>query len=332
MKILRGVVAAGFTALGLWFALRGVDWAGVRVAAAHVQGPWTLLAIPAAGLAEFLLRTERWRILLGAPRSARRGLFPTVAGAFFLNNVLPFRAGEAARVYWTHRRTGRPVAGCVAVLAVDRLWDMVSIGGLFLLAVASGGGNGLSTGAVRGLFAAAGSGLTGIALLVVFRQRMGAWVGRAPWPARVRRTAAVFLEGAAGLNSWRSLLSVVLLSAGIWGLNVGLLQLIAAVFHLILTGSQAAWLLGGLALGVALPSTPGYIGTFEAAGVAALVSLGMDRTASFSFLIVFHAAQILSTAIWGGPSLWVAGARSSSPPLVTATDGALPPNVIKFYQ
>jgi hypothetical protein len=254
---------------------------------------------------EFVLRAERWRLILGEPPARRGILFPTVAGAFFLNNVLPFRAGEAARVYWTHRVLPRPLGACVAALLVDRLLDVLSVAILLLWAVAGGVGFGLSH---KTLLLALGGGAGGLSFFLFLArcpEQAERLAERCRLPAVVRRFLGSFAEGSRALSSLPALAGALALSGGIWGLNVLVFRIAGAVFGLDLTFAQGGWLLGAIALGAALPSTPGYVGTYEAAGVAALSLLGHDKSLSFSFLVLLHLGQIIGSALFGAPSLWV---------------------------
>jgi phage gp36-like protein len=196
MKGWRWGVAIAVSAAGVWLALRGVDLNSVRSALSQVRHPWFLLFIPVAGGLEYALRTERWRLVLGEPRALRPALFPVVAGAFFLNNVLPFRAGEAARIYWTHRCTGRPLVGAVAALAVDRLLDSLALVSLFLLALASKGGTSISPGAAWGLLAVGVVGFSFFVLLARRSEKVGRWLDSSRLPEWLRKFLRAFIAGA----------------------------------------------------------------------------------------------------------------------------------------
>lgn len=306
------------SAAGLWFAFRGVRWGELSRALSLLTRPYLLLSIPLAGLGEYLLRTERWRLLLGAPRGDRRSLFPVVAGSFFLNNVLPFRAGEAARVYWTHRDTGRPLGAVVGALALDRAADVFALTLLMFLLLATAPQTGFWSG--RSALFLFGAVALGVGFFAVFGGNFFSWVERGSCPDWIRRFLAGFSSAWEAVRRPRTLGKTVLLSAGIWGLNVALDRTIGGLFGLNLTWGESAWFLVALAAGVALPSSPGYVGTFEAAGVGALALMGRARADALPFVLILHAGQILSSAVWGLPGLW----RRGRP-----RDGELSANLIK---
>jgi hypothetical protein len=171
----------------------------------RVRLPWLLLFVPLVAGVEYLIRTERWRLLLAEPRGKRGALFPIVAGAFFMNTVLPFRAGEAARVFWTHRHLGRPLAGTVAALTVDRLMDSLALVVLFLMALVARPTTALPRGAVPGLMAVGILGLAFFVVLARHSEKIGGRIANLPLPVFFRRMATSFLSGAAPLRSFKTL-------------------------------------------------------------------------------------------------------------------------------
>ena len=87
-------------------------------------------------------------------------------------------------------------------------------------------------------------------------------------------------------------------------------------------GFTGALLLQGLvAFGVSVPSTPGYVGPFEAAIVAALALYGVAEDRSFSYAIAYHVTTFVPITLLG---LWSLRAhrhraRRPSPRDATAT-------------
>lgn len=297
---IRWTLALVLTIGGSVVAVRGVDWTVFRGALGRPGALAGLLLVPIFLGVEYRLRTLRWSLLVGPAG----GLFPVVAASFFLNTVLPFRAGEAARVYFTHRRSGRPVAGCVSSLVADRLGDSLALAGVFVVFAAVHGGDFVPVRRVAAL----------IALLVAVGGVLASVVA---WPAGWRRrlvspgasstwTALIdgFLSGVAPLRDPRTAVAVAGLSAGLWTMNALLFWGVSLGFGLGLTTVQAGGVLAAIALGVALPSTPGFLGVYEAAGVLALTAMGVDKAPALAFVLALHGAQMVGTAVWGGPALW----------------------------
>ena len=62
----------------------------------------------------------------------------------------------------------------------------------------------------------------------------------------------------------------------------------------------ASWaVLAFMGLGVSMPSSPGYVGVFQAATVLALALFSVPRTEALSFSLIFHAAQYFPVTLFG---------------------------------
>jgi uncharacterized membrane protein YbhN (UPF0104 family) len=57
---------------------------------------------------------------------------------------------------------------------------------------------------------------------------------------------------------------------------------------------------GVIALGVAIPSSPGFFGVFEMAGKASLVLYGVSETAALSWALGFHILSFIPITLIGG--------------------------------
>jgi uncharacterized membrane protein YbhN (UPF0104 family) len=62
-------------------------------------------------------------------------------------------------------------------------------------------------------------------------------------------------------------------------------------------------------LGTAIPSAPGYVGTFELAASATARSLGVPPEEALAFALLVHALTVLPLAIGGAASLAWIGVR-----------------------
>src|SRR6185312_9703691 len=119
----------------------------------------------------FPIRAIRWRILLRTPQGDPLPLLPAwhaTAIGFMANNVLPFRAGELIRPFAATRLAGARFSSAFSSIAVERIFDGLTITALLTLALLSPG---LPTRvAVGGIsvqhIAIVAGGISGAALLV----------------------------------------------------------------------------------------------------------------------------------------------------------------------
>ena len=109
------------------------------------------------------------------------------------------------------------------------------------------------------------------------------------------------LDGLDVLRDWRRFAAVSALSLGVWGVN-GLSFWFGLVAFNIDTPFTAAFVLQSLiAFGVALPSSPGFFGPFEAVTRATLSLYGVPGGLAVSFAVGYHLLTFLPITVLG---LW----------------------------
>jgi uncharacterized protein (TIRG00374 family) len=298
-KALFGIaVSAGLLGYLLW----GVDLRqmGDHLARTH----WGHLGLSSAlALFAVWVRAVRWGYLF-PPGGRPSHLFSATMIGYMANNVLPLRAGEIVRAYVVTRRGAESVWTSLATLVVERLLDALSLvlvlAGLILaisvpreLQWAALGFLAIDLAAMGALVAVAVAPARGRALIARFAGR---------WPAIERKLAHVFetfVRGLVGVWTPRHGLPILVLSVLLWvvyALAVWI-GLRAAQLPLPLT---AAWaVLAFVALGVSLPSAPGFVGVFQVATVLALALFEVPRAEALSFSLIFHASQFVPITLAG---------------------------------
>ena len=298
----------------LAFILRRVDLAqvGRHLAQAHV---WPLvLAVVLATLA-FPIRAVRWRLLLRTARDEPLRLsaaWHATAIGFMANNLLPFRAGELIRPFAATRLGGARFTSALSSIAVERIFDGLTVTALLTLALLSPGlARGVEVGGVPVRHIALGAGAVSAAALIVA-------LGVVGWPLAAERVVRAIVPGArladriigliegirqglAALNSPVRIGGVIAWSLVLWLVNAASFFVAFAAFDIRVTFTGALLLQGLVAFGVSVPSTPGYVGPFEAAIVAALALYGVPEDRSFSYALAYHVATFIPITLLG---LW----------------------------
>lgn len=295
----RAGLGVAISVLLLWWVLRGVEveavWAGIR--GMHVG--WFLAAI-AVTTAGFGLRALRWRILLAPIRSDTlfRSRFQAVCIGFMGNNLLPARAGEFARVYAFSRMEPVTVSGTLGSLVVERFLDGITI--LFLLAVVMAAPGFPSEVTLAGRPVGAAMGAVSVLLLAVMLPVVVVLVWPRPavrsveWLARripggkgdvLVGALEAFLEGLAALRDPRFLLPALAWSVAFWLWHSWSFWLGFRAFGIEADFMAALFLNAVLAFFVAVPSSPGFFGTFHAGALVGLSVYGVaeDRVLAFAF-------------------------------------------------
>jgi len=311
MPALVGVAAS--VGLLAW-ALRDVSMEDVlRHLASARPGP--LAAAIVLATLTFPLRLVRWRLLLRDERGEpypSGPLWHAIALGFMANNLLPLRAGELIRSYTAAKLTGARFTTVISSVAVERIFDGLTVVGLLTLALLNPGLPGSVT--VAGSSVAQLARLGGVIVMVALL--LAAVVVVAPLAAErmVRRVLphpgladriVDLIEGIRqGLTVLRSparLVGVVFWSLVLWLVNALAYYVGFAAFDIPVTYTGALLLQGLLILGISIPSTPGFFGPFEAVIVAVLALYGISSSLAFSYAISFHVTTFVPITLLG---LW----------------------------
>jgi len=309
--------------VALYWALRGTDPSAIARAVRGVN-PLLLLLSATFVTLTFPARAERQRWLLGAATSARPPWLPVwraTAIGFMANNVLPLRAGEVARGYATGRLVGMPVSTALSAIGVERVFDGIVLMLFLAIGIAAPGfPTGVRIGhAGLGSLAAASAGVFLAALVVL--ALVAHWPQRflAPFRAAAHRllrppAAGWVIRVADGLVSGLSVLRrapdfawVLVWSLVVWLLNAASYVVAFHAFHLAVPVSTALVLQGILALGVSVPSSPGFVGVYEYFCRLTLGAYGVAGSAAAAFAIAVHAAWFVPITALGFWALARAG-------------------------
>ena len=111
--------------------------------------------------------------------------------------------------------------------------------------------------------------------------------------------AARFLDGLESLRSFRSVLMIFVTSLVIWLLETVKYWFVMQAFPFEV-GFFALMLMNGVVnLATTLPSAPGYIGTFDAPGIAVLTLYNVEAAVATAYTLVLHAALWLPITLLG---------------------------------
>jgi glycosyltransferase 2 family protein len=310
----RGALGIALSAACLWWALHNVTWRQFADGVAHAN-PWLLLASSAAATGIFPLRARRWRTILDpvAPNLPFGPLWRSTAIGMMGNNVLPARAGEVARAFALSREVPAVnFSTAFASLAVDRLFDAVALFGLMFAAMLDPAFPRGATIGDKSIGAYALGGLSLLAGLLVVLYLLALFPGRviALYEAFARRVApGIEAKGRAVLTSFASGLSV-LRSPGRfaavlwwallhWLLNGFAFWLAFRAVHLEASFAAALFVQGVIAVGVAAPSTPGFVGVWELTATIGLAVYGIPASSALIWAICFHTVSYIPITLIG---------------------------------
>jgi uncharacterized protein (TIRG00374 family) len=273
---------------------------------------WRLL-VPAIGLyfVGTWLRSLRWGLLLPAHAVGTATLFRALVIGFTVNNLLPLRMGEVARAYLLARWGRVPYGATIASLVMERVLDGLALAVLLLVALLLVPAPGYLL--VVGALAAAG--FLGGALMLALASwraslivRLAELVAR-PLPSRLGilllRLATSFAHTLTLVRGAGRLVRLLGLSLAAWCFELGLFFVMLRGFGL--PGSYPLALLVGSAANFAtlVPSSPGYVGTFDSVLVKVLNdTAGVPAGLATAYAFGVHAALFFPVVVLGTLLLW----------------------------
>jgi uncharacterized protein (TIRG00374 family) len=292
------------TLVFLALAFRGIDAHGLTQALARAHYAYLLPAVLFTG-GGYLVRTARWRVILGAgSRLPFWRLTGVLVVGFAANNVLPTRLGEAVRAMLLQRQGRVRAAFGLATIVLERVADGLT---LLLILVVLGVFDAVpgSGGQLDAVELVAGTVFLGAGLVIAVALARGELVGRLvallarPLPsrlgARIVSLARAFLDGLQGVRSGRRLVAVALLSAAVWALEGCSYFVLSAGFDMPLALPQqvalACTVLVLVNLSIMIPSAPGYVGTFDFVAKSSAMLFGVPVETALAYAIVSHAMQ-----------------------------------------
>ncbi len=306
-------VGIAVSAFFLYLALRGLRLAEVWEDMQTARLIWLLPGV-AVYFVGVWARAWRWHYLLRPLKKIpTRTMFPIVTIGYMGNNIYPARAGEVLRAAILKDREGVAISASLATVVVERIFDAVvmlgfvffNLGELSRLTHDSG-----FVGNIQEL--ALWSAIIFIGALIIFllaamfpriTERLAMTIISQVIPARFRHKvgglALRFLTGLESLRSPQEALMVFFTTVIIWLLETGKYWFIMHGFGFEVSFFALMLMNGIVNIATTLPSAPGYVGTFDAPGIAVLVAYGVPQATAAAYTLVLHAALWLPITALG---------------------------------
>ncbi|MEJ2597431.1 MAG: lysylphosphatidylglycerol synthase transmembrane domain-containing protein [Anaerolineales bacterium] len=297
----------------LYLALHGLGLESLGEALKSADYWWLIPGVAIYFLAVWA-RAWRWHYLLRPVKPIpTRTMFPIVAIGYMGNNIYPARAGEVLRAVVLKRHEAVPISASLATIIVERVFDgvvmlafvFINLPELARLTSDSGLVGNIQTVAILGTGAFIGV-LAVFLLAAMFPEQaealITAVVNRVV-PERFREKLLVvikkFMGGLESLRSPREALMVFLTSVVIWLLETGKYWFVMHAFPFQVSFFALMLMNGIVNLATTIPSAPGYVGTFDAPGIAVLTAYGVEKAIAAAYTLVLHIALWLPITLLG---------------------------------
>ncbi|HWR66358.1 MAG TPA: lysylphosphatidylglycerol synthase transmembrane domain-containing protein [Bellilinea sp.] len=299
LRWLPGVI---ISLVAIFFVLKLAQWEDLGPALQRFS--WLHITAMVVFTLIFLgLRAVASRYMLnGVPRLS--DAFWAINQGYLLNNIFPFRLGEFGRAVLLGQKTGLPAAQILSSIIIERALDIAIAASMMLATLPLALEMAWAKPVAILMLVIVVAALAGLYFMARNHDKVSTWIenlgSRWKWMGKwIAPQVRSLLSGMAPLTNPRRFLTVV---------GLILLSWLAAVFTyyislLALAPSAPFWwglfTDAVLALGIAIPSAPASLGTFEAAILGALSILGIDQTSALAYGITVHFIQIAVTGVLG---------------------------------
>jgi len=306
---MRLIVGCVISVAFLYLAGRKVDFRLMWEAFTKVNYWFVLLAIPVMFFSHFL-RALRWRFLMDPiKRLDVASLFSALLIGYMANILMPAHLGELLRAYVLGKKRGVSASATFATIVVERIIDVFAL--LFLMVFA------IFLYPFPGWINKAGHAmLIGTVVLFVFLillKKYFAFFERfvqlffRPLPKglqeKLDRGVRSFVMGIVPLRRGWDYLVVAVLSVVIWGCYGLIIHLVLHAFDFMsvyhLPWSTSLIVLVVTTIGIVVPSSPGYVGTYHWLCQISLAMFGVPAGPALSFAILAHGVNFLPVLIAG---------------------------------
>jgi uncharacterized protein (TIRG00374 family) len=304
------------TVVAIGLAVRGVALDDTADALADSDLLWLApsFAVFAAGVA---LRGLRWWALFGARRRPPlHEVTRALLVGYFFNNILPARAGEAARVISLHARTRTPRAETIGTVVAERVFDLLAL--LLILFAAYPWLPPISWLRTAAIFGAVAVVVVGALAFVLVRydERAIDWllsplrrVRRDGFAARLEEAAVNATRGLVAIRDPRIALRSLALTIASWVVLSLSYWILMQAFSLDVPFAGGLLVTITINMGLVLPSSPAALGVFEAATVIALSAFDVAQADALSYALVLHLLNLVPFLVVGALLLGPAALR-----------------------
>jgi len=308
-KVLIGLV---ISLVFVFLAFRDVNFQEMSDALAAANYLWLLPAFLLMLISHFV-RAYRWRYFLEPMKDGVKfsPMFSALMIGYAANNIFPLRLGEFLRAYAIGKSQKISKSSAFATIIVERLIDILAL--LLLL------GSTILFYPLPEIIEKSGYVILAITVgaiifMVFLMEKSAATIGLLAklLPARVfekvERIARSFLQGFQALRKSEHYLKVSIFSILVWLLYAGTVYVSFFAFDLPqdyqLNVAAGLVVLVTVSIGIMIPSSPGFVGTYHWFCMQSLALYGVPHSKALSFAVISHALNTLPFTVIGLLYFW----------------------------
>jgi uncharacterized protein (TIRG00374 family) len=297
-KIIPGIL---ISILAFYAVLKFVNFDDLLHGLRTVDGKFILIiaVLDVLGLA---VRGKAWQTILGNQILWKQSFFGVSEG-YFLNNILPFRAGEIGRSFFVGHSSGLGTFYILSTIVIERAFDIAFAAFCIVLTLPFVVGVDWIKPIATVALVVVVFGMICLFLLARYKEKVVAWVGihekKSKFYQIVLPRVKGLIEGFSSIAKPGQFLLSLFWIAVCW-------VVWSAIYYysiIQIIPSAGLWsgpfLTGLLAMGVAIPSAPASLGVFEASFTGAVALLGGSTSIALAYALVLHLIQFIIVGILG---------------------------------
>lgn len=315
------LIGLSISAVFVYLAIRKVDFHEMWLALQRADYWWLIPGIIFMFIS-LLVRAYRWRYFVSPIRKVKfKKLFAAMMIGYMANNVFPLRLGEIMRALAIGRSARISRTSAFATIIVERIIDVISLLVILGFTVLFHDFPSEIEKAGIVIFISAILLVLFIILLMEKTEQTVRLANRlvSPFPLRVKKFVNKMLRSfLAGFEIFRQThhyAAIILQSLLLWVLYAGIIYVTFLAFNISLENTAiiiaSLVILVMISIGIMIPSSPGFVGTFHYICMQGLFLFGVNESDALSFAIVLHMSNYIPITLAGLYYFWRANLHLS---------------------
>ena len=286
------------TVFFLWLFLKEIELDELSEAVFSLSLSVVVLALLFLAI-DYFFRIVRWWLMLKVVDkdiSLKSCAWPFLV-SIAVNNIIPFRAGDAVRVIGFRKQLNAPMMRLLSTLMIERVLDLMALLFFFFVFV-----RGIRIESIPSFFIDMASliaicGVICIIATLLFTEKLQVLINyiadlsyfvKKGWGEKIRKHSNHFLEPILLLRTPKLLIMMLILSLLVWTLEGVVFVTITSAISPEAELSAGMFSLSLSTLATLLPSSPGYVGTFDYFAMLGLVAYGVSKLSASAIALTVH--------------------------------------------
>lgn len=285
----------------LYLSLRGIHFNDIYIILKNADYRFIFLPTIFIFLAA-LFSSIKWSMIAGSSVKIKNTFTALIIG-LFINNVLPARIGEVARGYVLSRKEGLSFSFALSTVLVDRLFDLI---GLLIITFVFFPKQGMPHQVSKAIYMLIIVLTLCIIIFVLLSNKKAAgliagWLHTVQRPVfiKISKRLMEIQENLSRIKSPATTIYYIFIAFVQWLCMSSALYFVALTIGISISFFSIPFICALLNMGLAVPSSPGYIGVYQFILVYLLAIFDIPKSQGFTASILFHASWYIPYNILG---------------------------------